>query len=342
MIVHTSIATTSDAASWEQALVDAVDFLTAGQVVALPSETVYGLAADALDRKAVARIFEAKGRPSTNPLIVHVADEGMLETCAASWCSIAALLAKHFWPGPLTLVVPKKPIIPDEVTAGLNSVALRWPSHPLMQAVIQRFQRPLAAPSANLSNRLSPTSAEQVCTQLQGKIPLIVDGGSCSVGIESTVVDLTGSIPTILRPGVIHRGVLSALVPSIQMASGVMDPDEGLAQRSPGQHRQHYAPEASLRVCRWEDEPSLLGRMEYEGLDPAKTCVLCHERFPSSPPFMRVSVIPNDPEAYARALYAELFQCDQLRPQSILVEEPPSKEAWDGVRDRLQRAASGC
>tara|TARA_B100002019_G_scaffold213915_1_gene186523 strand:+ start:39 stop:674 length:636 start_codon:yes stop_codon:yes gene_type:complete len=210
-----------------------------------------------------------------------------------------------------------------------------------MQAVIQRFQGPLAAPSANLSNRLSPTSAEQVCAQLQGKIPLIVDGGSCSVGIESTVVDLTGSIPTILRPGVIHRGVLSALVPSIQMASGVMDPDEGLAQRSPGQHRQHYAPEASLRVCRWEDEPSLLGRMEHEGLDPAKTCVLCHERFPSSPPFMRVSVIPNDPEAYARALYAELFQCDQLRPQSILVEEPPSKEAWDGVRDRLQRAASG-
>ena len=113
-----------------------------------------------------------------------------------------------------------------------------------------------SASSANLSNRLSPTSAEQVCAQLQGKIPLIVDGGSCSVGIESTVVDLTGSIPTILRPGVIHRGVLSALVPSIQMASGVMDPDEGLAQRSPGQHRQHYAPEASLRVCRWEDDPS--------------------------------------------------------------------------------------
>ena len=337
--LRSEIASTADAVAFEQAVIRAVHWLSRGDVVALPTETVYGLAACAFDGKAIERVFQVKGRPSTNPLIVHVAEQGMIGDCAAQWPASAATLARYFWPGPLTMVVPKRPEVPDAVTAGLDSVALRWPGHPFMQAVIRRLGRPLAAPSANLSNRLSPTTAQQVDSQLGGKIPLIVDGGACSVGIESTVVDLTGVTPRILRPGVIHLGALAAVLPTIQTrdTESTLGPDQ--AQRSPGQLARHYCPQSPLRVMGWTSEDALTQEIQRQGLEPKDVCVLCHEVLPAQSSWMRVSIIPNDPEAYARALYAELHQSDQLAPKMILVEAPPDSAPWDGVRDRLQRAS---
>ena len=185
--------------------------MRAGEVVALPTETVYGLAANALDEKAVAKIFQIKGRPAHNPIIVHVASNEMAKRCVKSWPELAEKLSKAFWPGPLTLVLPRAEKIPDIVTAGGETVGIRWPSHPFIQAVIRECGFPLAAPSANLSNQISPTNAEHVRAQLGGKIPLIVDGGQSQVGIESTVLDLTVSPPRILRPGMIHAESLAAV-----------------------------------------------------------------------------------------------------------------------------------
>lgn len=187
-------------ALFEAAVREAVALLKDGQLVALPTETVYGLAANALDRGAVARIFEAKGRPSTNPIIVHVAGREQARACSSAWPRLADQLADSFWPGPLTLVVPKAAVVPDLVSAGGPTVAVRWPSHPFMQAVIKGCGFPLAAPSANRSNGTSPTQVDHVVRSLRDRVPLVVDGGSCNVGIESTVVDVTGSVPRVLRP----------------------------------------------------------------------------------------------------------------------------------------------
>src|SRR6185295_13504155 len=185
--------------------------LRAGEIVALPTETVYGLAANALDAVAVKRIFEAKGRPANNPIIVHVADMAMAHRCAREWPDRADQLAKAFWPGPLTLVMPRSKEIPDIVTAGGPTVGIRWPSHPLIQAVIRECDFPLAAPSANPSGSVSPTNAAHVLHDLGDKISLIVDGGQSQVGIESAVVDLSVHPARILRPGMIHRESLAAV-----------------------------------------------------------------------------------------------------------------------------------
>ena len=221
--------------------------LRAGEVVALPTETVYGLAANALDEKAVAKIFQVKGRPSHNPIIVHVAGEAMARECAAQWPSVADKLARAFWPGPLTLVLPRAKPIPDNVTAGGSTVGIRWPSHPFMQAVIRECGFPLAAPSANLSNRISPTNAAHVAEQLSGRIPLIVDGGQSQVGIESTVLDLSDSPPRILRPGMIHPESLVAVCGEIREAN--LQARKAIVLRSPGLLEKHYSPKAKLVVC---------------------------------------------------------------------------------------------
>ena len=204
------ILPTHTAALFRAAVSRASELLRAGEVVALPTETVYGLAANALDAKAVARIYEIKGRPAHNPIIVHVASREMARHCVTQWPTAADRLAQAFWPGPLTLVLPRSAEIPDIVTAGGHTVGVRWPSHPFIQAVIHECGFPLAAPSANLSNRVSPTNAEHVAKNLGDKIPLIVDGGQSQVGIESTVVDATTNPLRVLRPGMIHLAPLQA------------------------------------------------------------------------------------------------------------------------------------
>jgi L-threonylcarbamoyladenylate synthase len=312
----------------------AVDLLRAGHVVALPTETVYGLAANALDAAAVARIYEIKGRPAHNPIIVHVASVEMAKRCVSQWPALADKLARAFWPGPLTLVLPRKKEIPDIVTAGGETVGVRWPSHPFIQEVICSCDFPLAAPSANLSNRISPTNAEHVVGQLGGKIPLVVDGGQSQVGLESTVLDLTAKPPRLLRPGMIQEDSLMTVTEKLTLGAG--GSEEIL--KSPGQLRKHYAPKAKLIVLEWRDEADLRAQLSTRDVRPAALHVLAHTHIPSPGGFARVSVIPHDAEAFARALYAELHHCDRLGAELIVVEAPPGE--WRAIADRLRRASA--
>ena len=513
---------------FQAAVRQAAELLRAGEVVALPTETVYGLAANALDATAVAKIYAAKGRPSHNPIIVHVADLEMARRCVETWPESADELARAFWPGPLTLVMPKSPIIPDIVTAGGKTVAVRWPSHPFIQAVIRECGFPLAAPSANRSNLLSPTTAEHVRRSLGGRIRLIVDGGPSQVGIESTVLDLTQSPPKVLRAGMIHEETLLAvwmhggeerpqarggkakgkgLTPEflaqwlqdgerllnlverlqaitgrclegrsgtlkggkprlksrskglddsfpklidrykhLQFISGRMKiisthlqfisermkfisehmkiisthlvcrskhrkfispklserfvklPSKGakltfslakprginpqaasdqaqhrkggalpeLSQsraqneslehdsnlpgqgaktrtaplRSPGMLTKHYAPKAKLLILSWKDEADLRGQIAQRRCSLADCHVIAHTRVAVGGGFEGVSVMPREAGAFARAIYAELHQCDEAGARCIVVEAPPDAPEWRGIADRLQRASA--
>ena len=314
----------------------AAELLRAGQVVALPTETVYGLAANALDGRAVSRIFEVKGRPAHNPVIVHVSSEEMARRCVAHWPDLAARLARAFWPGPLTVVLPRAKEIPDVVTAGGPTVGVRWPRHPLVQAVIGECGFPLAAPSANLANRASPTTAHHVQVQLGSGIPLIIDGGQCQVGIESTVLDVSVSPPRLLRPGMIHEQALLAVTG--ELAHGHEPGAEVL--RSPGQLQKHYAPRGRLVICSWTDDAELRRRVAQRAMRVSKTHVIAHTHIPSGEDFGGVSVIPHDAEAFGRALYAELHRCDEAGAEWIIIEAVPENDEWRAIADRLNRAAA--
>jgi L-threonylcarbamoyladenylate synthase len=217
----------------------AAELLRAGRLVAIPTETVYGLAANALDEAAVQRIFAAKGRPRSSPLIVHIADLAMARELAREWPPQAEKLAERFWPGPLTIIVPKSDKVPDIVTAGLPGVALRMPAHPVALAVIRAAGIPLAAPSANRFTQLSPTTAQHVREALGDAVDLIVDGGPCSVGIESTVISMTGPVPRILRPGMISRTQIEEVIGPVESGAG---------EESPGQHPKHYSPRTRVVI----------------------------------------------------------------------------------------------
>jgi len=317
----------------------AATLLAAGEVVALPTETVYGLAANALDEQAVAKIFQIKGRPAHNPIIVHVASHELARGCVQDWTGLAEQFARSFWPGPLTLVLPRAEMIPEVVTAGGATVGVRWPSHPFMQAVIRECGFPLAAPSANLSNQISPTNAGHVHSQLAGKIPLIVDGGQSQVGIESTVLDLSVSPPRVLRPGMIHLESLTAVCGEIgrgQPAAG----SGSATLRSPGLLAKHYSPKARLVVWNWLHDADLLWQIDELNFPRTDCHVIAHTRIPAGFDAAKVSVIPHDAEAFARALYAELHRCDAAGARLIVVEAPPETAGWSGIADRLSRAAA--
>lgn len=319
-----------------EAVAQAADVLRAGGLVAVPTETVYGLAANALDPVAVQAIFTAKGRPAHNPVIVHVADRAMARSCASVWPAAAERLADAFWPGPLTVVVPRAAGIPDAVTAGGPTVGVRWPQHPFMQAVIRACGFPLAAPSANRANELSPTTADHVLAALDGRVSLVVDAGACNVGIESTVVDVTATPARVLRPGMIHEESLAAVLGDMAPAGGA---GEGVP-RSPGQLPRHYAPRAPLRVLAWRDDADLRAQLAVAGVAAETTHVIVHTHLPAPDGFARVCLVPHDAEAYARALYAELHACDALGAGTIVVEALPGEAAWRGLTDRLRRAAA--
>lgn len=318
------------------AVEQATAVLMTGGLVALPTETVYGLAANAFDPAAVHKIYEAKGRPARNPVIVHVADLSQARRCVTEWPDSAEALARAFWPGPLTVVLPRSELIPKVVTAGGRTVGVRWPSHPFIQAVIRKCGFPLAAPSANVSMRVSPTNAEHVMRSLGGRIPLIVDGGQSQVGIESTVIDLSGRCPRVLRPGMIHEESLKAVLGDWEHRP--IEPGDGLA--SPGLLPKHYAPAAPLRVLRWADEGDLLKQLAGNGIEPGRTHVLAHTIIPGGSVLGGVSVIPHDPEAFARALYAELHRCDEAEAGWVVVEEVSTASEWSAIADRLRRASA--
>jgi L-threonylcarbamoyladenylate synthase len=290
-------------------LEQAAALIRAGKLVAFPTETVYGLGANALDAEAVARIFEAKGRPRTSPLIVHVDSLEMARGLASEWPGAAETLARHYWPGTLTLVLPKNPAIPDIVTGGLSTVGLRMPAHPLALELIRRAGLPIAAPSANRFTELSPTHAEHIP---RGLADYVVDGGPARVGIESTVLSLAGA-PTLLRPGVIPLPEIEALIGPVRIAGA---PESG-AHPSPGMQARHYRPVTPL---------FLLG----PGERPPEGCGA----------WLRIGrEMPSNPVEYAAALYETLHRLDAQSAGGIAVERPPDTAEWAGVLDRLRRAA---
>lgn len=305
-------------------LAQAAAVLRGGGLVAFATETVYGLGADATNARAVQGIFAAKGRPPSNPLIVHVADEAMAREHASEWPPAAARLAE-LWPGPLTLVVPKTDAIPSVVTAGLSTVGLRVPATAVARALIAAVGRPLAAPSANRSEHVSPTRAEHVLADLDGRIDLILDSGPTGVGIESTVVDPCGDEPRILRPGPLRAETLSEhLGRPVHPATPATGP-----ARSPGQHARHYAPRTPcLRV----DSPAQLASL----VPTAEDIVL---RVGPHPVDNDPLTLP-DPETAARQLYATLRECDERGARRLLVVMPPDTPVWRAIRDRLIRATS--
>jgi len=334
--VKTEILPTHTAALFDTAVARAAELLRAGELVVLPTETVYGLAANAWNSEAVRRIFAAKCRPAENPVIVHVASLEMAKRCTLHWTEAADRLAKAFWPGPLTVVVPRSMEIPDTVTAGGATVGIRWPSHPFIQAVIRSCNFPLAAPSANRSSEVSPTNAAHALTSLGGRVSLIVDGGQSQVGIESTVIDVSQSPARVLRPGMIHEGSLAAALGEEPLRGAEAD---GVL-RSPGLLRKHYAPKAKLVILRWRDEDDLARQVARFRTARDEIHIVAHSVIPLREKFGRVSVVPHDAEAFARALYAELRQCDEARAGLIVVEAPPAEPVWAAISDRLARASS--
>jgi L-threonylcarbamoyladenylate synthase len=229
----------------------ASELIRAGQVVAFPTETVYGLGANALDPRAVEKIFKAKGRPGDNPLIVHVSKTRDVDRLISELPPKARVLMEAFWPGPLTIIFKKSPIVPDKVTAGLNTVAIRMPNHPVALKLIDCCGFPIAAPSANRSGHISPTTAQHVLEDMEGRIPLILDGGKCSVGLESTVLDLTAQIPVILRPGGVTLEMLQEVLGEVRVDINVLKPvSDGRKVKSPGMKYTHYAPRAQVLIVR--------------------------------------------------------------------------------------------
>ena len=302
----------------------AAELLRRGRLVVFPTETVYGLGANALDAEAVARIYAVKGRPATSPLIVHVASVEMAKSLAAEWPEAAERLTEKFWPGPLTVVVKKQPAIPDLVTAGLQTVALRMPSHPVALALIRAAGIPLAAPSANRFTELSPTTAEHVRRSLGNDVDLILDGGPCEVGIESTVLALAEPGPVLPRPGGISRQQLEALIGPITLAPEIPNG----AHPSPGMHARHYSPRTRLLLV--QD-----GQLPEQG----KGIYLQRANAPQRSD-IRVIQMPTAAADYASALYERLHQADEAGVDWIAVDLPPSVPEWEAVQDRLRRAAS--
>ena len=334
----------------------AAALLRAGRLVAFPTETVYGLGANALDPEAVSRIYAVKRRPATSPLIVHVASVDMAKSLVADWPEAAALLTKNFWPGPLTLVLPVACVetragvktsdrvgtgvppvqaeqssaalssrtIPPIVTAGLPTVGLRMPNHPAALALIEAAALPLAAPSANRFTELSPTTADHVRQSLGSEVDLILDGGPCTVGIESTVLSLAGPNPVLLRPGGISRQQLEALIGPI---ATLKDAPAG-AHPAPGMHARHYSPRTVLYLTQKGEVPE-----QWQGI---------YLQLHHAPTRTNITVLqmPQSAAEYAASLYKVLHNADGNNYSWIAVDSPPNTPEWEAVHDRLRRAAS--
>jgi L-threonylcarbamoyladenylate synthase len=338
-------------AATEAALDRAAEILRGGGLVAFPTETVYGVGADALDAAAVAMIFRAKGRPATNPVIVHVADIAMARGLAAAWPVAADRIAAGLWPGPVTIVVPKTAVVPDIVTAGGPTVGLRCPDQRGVRRLIEKVGRPLAAPSANRSEAVSPTTAQHVLDGLGGRVDLILDGGPCGQGIESTVVDCTTDPPVILRPGPLSCEQLETIVggpvawPEPPAAghpgAGIAGAGQGSPSRAPGQLPRHYAPQTPLempadprsRVATLLTGGDRVGWLALRADTPDVRALAAH-------PGLVVVPMPDDPAGFARVLYATLHALDRRDLDRIIVDPLPPTEAWRAIRDRLLRAAT--
>ena len=326
------------------AIAEAVALLRAGRLVALPTETVYGLGADALDPVAVGRIFTAKGRPADHPLIVHLPDADHLPRWASRIPKDAIALAKAFWPGPLTLILPREDEVPDAVTGGQATVGVRVPDHPVALALLRAFDSGIAAPSANRFGRISPTTAEHVRQELGDQVAMILDGGPCNVGIESTILDLSRDEPEILRPGAITADDIARVIgrrPRVRGETLSRPPGANVAPvppRVPGALAAHYAPRTPLQLV---DSTVLADRTKDCTRGGIRVAVLAHTG--REPDDDRVTWIQGGPEPvrYAHDLYANLRALDEVGADLILVECPPDATGWSAIADRLGRAAVG-
>ena len=308
----------------------------------LPTETVYGLAADASSAEAVAKIFTAKGRPSNHPLIVHVADAAGVDHFAVDVPTFARQLMQAFWPGPLTLILPRRPGVGAETAGGQDSIGVRCPSHPVAQALLQALAAQpvpvwgLAAPSANQFGRVSPTTAQHVLAEFGGDVP-VLDGGPCTVGIESTIVDCSRGAPVLLRPGAITRvQVEAACGQPLQSAQEIAD-TAGAAPRASGTLESHYAPSATVRLM---DARALQTALDVLGADAAHIAVYARTPLRIASERLVVRRMPADAGATAQQLFAALRGFDAQGVKLIWIETPPDAPDWEGVRDRLNRAAA--
>ncbi|MDD5272201.1 MAG: L-threonylcarbamoyladenylate synthase [Methylovulum sp.] len=313
------------------AIAEAVQLLRQGLLVAFPTETVYGLGADASNALAVQGIFAAKGRPADHPLIVHIAEAAMLDDWAVHVPTVARQLAARFWPGPLALVLRKRAAVPAVVTGGQETVALRVPGHPVALQLLHAFGGGIAAPSANRFCRISPTQAAHVAEELGAAVAMILDGGPCQVGVESTIVDLSGMRPRLLRPGHIGVAELEALLQQPLLVPESLDTDI----RAPGMMAVHYAPKTQAVCC----PSALLSGQVRALLDSGRRVgVLAYQHGLPDNANLHVVPMPASAEGYAQSLYASLRALDALQLTCIFVESPPQTEAWRAVNDRLGKA----
>lgn len=316
-------------------IADAAEVLRNGGLVAFPTETVYGLGADALNPDAVRKVFEAKGRPADNPLIVHIADHGQLIDLVDEIPEKAQALGKEFWPGPLTLVMKKTFLVPEIVTAGLDTVAVRMPDHPVALALIEEFGGGLVGPSANISGRPSPTTGTHVMDDLGGRINMILNAGPVEIGIESTVVDMTVEPPVILRPGGLHRESLQDIVGEIKVAS-----DPNSLRRSPGTRHRHYAPRAKVVLVPERDAAGLSQFLQEFRQQGKNVCCVVH-----SPELARIEsggfykVLPAPIDFFARYLFRTFRELDQEGADVIIVESVSEEGLGTAVMDRLRKAS---
>ena len=307
--------------------------LRAGEVVAFPTETVYGLGADAGNPAAVRRIFTLKGRPANHPLIVHIGETRQIEDWARDIPPLAWRLAERFWPGPLTLIL-QRGLAPLEVTGGQDSVGLRCPSHPVALDLLRQFGGGIAAPSANRFGRVSPTRAEHVVAEFGNAVDTILEGGDCTVGLESTILSLLGDLPVLLRPGAIARAEMEAII-----GAPIPGVEPNAEVRAPGLLDSHYAPDTRLLLCAAERLATLTAGLLDRG---HRVAVMTRTLRPDDlPPGVRRHTMPTDPSDYGRQLYACLRTLDSGDFDDIIVEQPPDEEPWRAVNDRLGRASHG-
>ena len=332
--------------NFREAMEEATKLLAEGELVGIPTETVYGLAASAYSNDAVDKIFKAKGRPQDNPLIVHISDMDMIDKVAVDIPEKAYELAEKFWPGPLTMILPKSDLVPPETSGGLSTVAVRMPSHPVANALLRSTRVPIAAPSANLSGRPSPTKVSHVIEDMDGRIDAIVDGGDVGIGLESTIVDLSQEVPVLLRPGYITVEMLSAELgevlvdPAITREAIIHHKTVTGAPKAPGMKYRHYAPRAPLTVV--YGEPVRVAEAISRAADE-KTAVIAPEEH--VPLYTRGMVLPvgrlSDPESIARALFDVLRECDTLQAERIYAEDLTASDIGGAVMNRLLKAAGG-
>ena len=320
------------------AIAEAARVLRGGGLVAFPTETVYGLGALALDERALARVYDAKGRPPHHPLIAHVATPEQARALARSWPATAARLASALWPGPLTLVVDRAADVPAAVAGGASSIALRVPSHPVALALIAALGEPIAAPSANRYQGLSPTTAAHVMKQMGDRVDLVLDGGPCDAGIESTVVDVRDDPPRVLRPGALGIATLLSIAPNLR--ERLEDPAARDPRASPGMDARHYAPRAPLRIAPTSEAAVSMARALSEREGKPAGLVVREAPAGALPPALVLRILPGEAIDYARVLFAALHDLDDEGVCAIVVQAVPDDAAWWAVADRLARGST--